>query len=232
MLKDSPSSSLPTSSAQLLADNGALREDNIRLRKNLSDVIAVSQKKIRAISGKIAEYEATESKRLDEAASLKACLRLEYEEREGELQKKMSDLEVAFKEKLVMKEQELALMNQILGKKQEDFLFGVEQLKDIKCWARKTISELAVKARDEISRRDEKILECEKVIRRKEDKIDETVKLLGREKIKCEKIVLETDGLASKLETDMELKLRAVNREVEKAMEFEGQKAWGEANSR
>ena len=115
---------------------------------------------------------------------------------------------------------EVALLNQLLGRKQEDFLFSIEQLKDVKTWAKKTISEVETKAKEEIEKRDRRIYECEKEIFRKQETVDQVLKLLHREKSKCERLVLSTNELTRKLEGDLEFKLRILNREVERVMKI------------
>ena len=48
----------------------------------------------------------------------------------------------------------------------------------------------------------------------------QVLKLLHREKTKCEKLVLATNELTRRFEGDMEYKLRALNKEVERVMEI------------
>lgn len=118
------------------------------------------------------------------------------------------------------RKKEVALLNQLLGRKQEDFLFSIEQLKDVKTWAKKTISEVEQKAKDELEKRDRRIYECEREIFRKQETVDQVLKLLHREKSKCERLVLSTNELTRKLEGDLEFKLRILNREVERVMKI------------
>lgn len=111
-------------------------------------------------------------------------------------------------------------MNTLLAKKQEDFLFSIEQLKDVKDWAKKTIAEVEQKAEAAIAKRDKRIYECEREIYRKQETVDQVLKLLHREKTKCEKLVLSTNELTRKLEGDLEFKLRILNREVDRVMKI------------
>ena len=52
------------------------------------------------------------------------------------------------------KEKECLILNSLLGKKQEDLLFALEQLKDMKMWAKDQIAEVQAKAKAEIEKRD------------------------------------------------------------------------------
>ena len=86
-----------------------------------------------------------------------------------------STIEKHYKAKLRLKDDEIGILNQLLGKKKEDFSFGIEQLKEIKSWAKNTVEEITERAKEEIEKKDLKIKACEAEIKKKQQTIQQVI---------------------------------------------------------
>ena len=158
---------------QLQNDNMSLRKDNLSMREEMQRMMVHTKTRMSQLTDKLQEYEVEQSIRDAEIATLKAQQRTVLTDEVSKSNELVTQIESQWKSRLQDKEQELALVHQLLGKKQEDFLFGIEQLKDIKTWAKKTIREIAERAKGEIAKRDRKIHECETEIQTKQETIDQ-----------------------------------------------------------
>eukprot|EP00391_Amoebophrya_sp_Ameob2_P013056 CAMPEP_0178984146 /NCGR_PEP_ID=MMETSP0795-20121207/1442_1 /TAXON_ID=88552 /ORGANISM="Amoebophrya sp., Strain Ameob2" /LENGTH=423 /DNA_ID=CAMNT_0020674975 /DNA_START=102 /DNA_END=1373 /DNA_ORIENTATION=- len=211
----SPGRNLTTS--EFARENELLKQENAKLKEQMRELMTSTDTKFQKVVEMIEVYEKKqmrvqqlvgEEKQLEEKSDL--------QDRFYGLMEQKRQLDA----KLSSKDEEISLMNTLLAKKQEDFLFSIEQLKDVKDWSKKTIAEVEQKAEAAIAKRDKRIYECEREIYRKQETVDQVLKLLHREKTKCEKLVLSTNELTRKLEGDLEFKLRILNREVDRVMKI------------
>ncbi|CAD7976052.1 unnamed protein product [Amoebophrya sp. A25] len=196
---------------QLREENASLRSENDRLKDQIKDLMTTTDDKFQKVVQMIETYEKRHI--IEKEETVVETTRKQEEDLFGLVEEKR-----VLEAKLEDKSGELRLMEKLLSKKQEDFTFSMEQLKDVKTWAKRTIREVEAKAEEAIAKRDQRIYECEREIFRKQETVDQVLKLLHREKTKCEKLVLSTNELTRKLEGDLEFKLRILNREVERVM--------------
>jgi len=201
-------------------DNDKLKQENLKLRAEMSHVMNSSQAETESLHRVIRRYERNEHKKQEEIDRLTAQISIQTGEKLNNVDESSMRLESGSSITLQGKVEECSLLNKLLEKKQEDFHFSTEELKDIKLWSKKAIAHVSERAREEIAKRDRKIFDCELEISSKQETIDQVLKLLHREKIKCEKLVLATKELTHKFEGDMEYKLRMIHREVERVLQI------------
>ncbi|CAD7958801.1 unnamed protein product [Amoebophrya sp. A120] len=197
-------------------ENEQLKKENEQLKQQIRDLMATTDAKFQKVVEMIEQYEEKQLKESLLTEEQGGVSKRQQNEEFFELMQEKRRLETLVEKK----NEEADLLNKLLAKKQEDFLFSIEQLKDVKSWAKKTIKEVEEKAEIAINKRDKRIYECEREIYRKQETVDQVLKLLHREKTKCEKLVLSTNELTRKLEGDLEFKLRILNREVERVMKI------------
>jgi hypothetical protein len=208
---------------QLHARNKELQAENSQLKSEMQEMIHATDLKMQQVMQLVQKYEMVqEEKNIEKSEEI-----IQFQTRAEDQITKFERENVELKDRLREKEKEAVLLTNLLGHKQEDLLFSLEQLREMKTWAKTEIEKVSTAAKGKITSHETELTRCQQIadsqrnylqeeLEKTQQQLEDATRQLRMERSKCERLVKSTTNLSSKLETDLEQKLRVLNHEVEK----------------